>query len=155
MFVATNNLKKKKKFATKVCLPRQNIFVATNTCLSRQKFCRDENAFVATKGMFCRNKHVFVATKVSLSRQNVFVRRNICLDKGFVATNTCLSQHKSCRDKNDTCGSSLQGKGLGFPSVSTGIERTVQCHYVLHKRHFGEDLSCRLSDAGRKSINKL
>ena len=57
--------------------------------------------FVATKDVFCRNKHVFVATKVSSSRHNVcrgknmFVATSIPLPRQktcFVATNTCLSR---------------------------------------------------------------
>ena len=65
-------------------------FVATNKCLSRQAL------FVATKEVFCLDKHVFVATEVSLSRQNF------------------------CCDKNDTCGSSRQYKtrgGMQTPST--------------------------------------
>ena len=60
---------------TKVCLSRQNIFVATNTTifltcfvatkvsLSRQNFCHDKNMFVATK-VLSRQKACFVATKI-------------------------------------------------------------------------------------------
>ena len=81
MFAATERLSRQK-----LCLSRQNIFVATkllscqifvatNTCLSRQMFCRDKHTFVATKDVFCRNKSkfMFVATKV-LSRQACFSR---------------------------------------------------------------------------------
>ena len=49
-------------------------FVATNTCLSRQIFVRTKvffatninctYTFIATKDVFCRDKHVFVATKL-------------------------------------------------------------------------------------------
>ena len=82
-----------KRFAAKkVCLSRQNIFVATkhlsrqayflepkrfvatsilveaklwsHTCLSRQKFGRDKHiTFVETNDVFCRDKHMFVSTK--------------------------------------------------------------------------------------------
>ena len=63
--------------ATKVCRDKLT-FVATNICLSRQ---RDKHAFVATKDVFCCDKHVYVVTKVSLSQQN------ICRDKHtFIAT---------------------------------------------------------------------
>ena len=64
--------------ATKVCLSRRNFcrdktFVATYTCLSRPKrprFCRDNHTFDATKDVFDRDKHVFVATSTKhLSRQ--------------------------------------------------------------------------------------
>ena len=77
------------------------IFVAKNTCLSRQKTrllprqkyaCRDK-PFVATN--ICRNKHNFVATNVWLSRQKYFVATNVsspqtrlCLS--FVATKMIL-----------------------------------------------------------------
>ena len=37
-------------------------FVATNTCLLRQKFCHDKHIFVATKDLFCLDKHMFLAT---------------------------------------------------------------------------------------------
>ena len=46
------------------------MFVATNTCLSLQKYaCRDKsfvatNIFLSRQACFCRDKHVFVATKV-------------------------------------------------------------------------------------------
>ena len=71
---------------------RSIIFVATNTFLSRQNVCPDKHTFVATKDVFCRNKHVFVATKVCLSGQNgcrdklFFIATNICRDESFVAT---------------------------------------------------------------------
>ena len=45
----------------------RHIFVATNTCLSREAdCCRDkiQHTFVATKDVFCRQ--VFVATKIIL-----------------------------------------------------------------------------------------
>ena len=74
------------------------IFVA---CLSRQEYaCRDKK-IVATK-MFC-----FVAKN---TEQTQFCRILSCVLSCFVATNTCtcLSRHKFCRDKNDTCGSSRQ-----------------------------------------------
>ena len=63
------------------------IFVATNTCLSRQNTS-------------------FVPTKVCLSRQNY-----VCRDKSFVAIKIfCRDKHvtKFCRDKNNTCGGCRQ-----------------------------------------------
>ena len=48
--------------------------------------------FVATKDVFCRDKHMFVATKVCLSGQNfcrekaMFAATNICREKSFVTT---------------------------------------------------------------------
>ena len=77
--------------ATKLCYYAEQIFVATNTCLSRQ--------------MFCHDKHTFVARKVSLSRQTYF-----CHNKRRVLsrqTRVCHNKTFSC-DKNDTCGSSRQ-----------------------------------------------
>ena len=54
--------------------------------------------FVATKVLcVCRNKTRF-------SSRQKYASRN----KRFVAPNTCLSQQKFCRDKNDTHGSSRQ-----------------------------------------------
>ena len=47
------------------------IFVATNTCLSRQNICRDKYIFVATN--ICRYKLTFVSTNMCLSRQDTFV----------------------------------------------------------------------------------
>ena len=63
-------------------------FVATKLCLSRQ------NLYVATN--VCRNKHNFVATSILLSRQTRICRdkrrllsrqKCACCDKTFVATN--------------------------------------------------------------------
>ena len=59
--------KKKKMVATKLCLSRQILFcvcrnksfVASSIHLSRQETC-----FVATRDVFCRDKHVFVAPKL-------------------------------------------------------------------------------------------
>ena len=50
-------------------------FVATNTCLLQQNYvCRDTHTytFVATKDVFWRDKHVFVATKL-LSQQKRYL----------------------------------------------------------------------------------
>ena len=83
--------------STKLCLSRQNVFVAIKV-LSPQ-------IFLSQQAYFCRNKRcvlsrqtcvTFVATKF------MFVATNICHSRTFVATNTC------CRDENDTCGSSCQ-----------------------------------------------
>ena len=69
------------------------MFVATNTCLSQQMFCRDKHTFVATKDVFCRDKG-FVATKLCLSRQR------FCLDKNmFVAATVLSRQGHFCPDK--------------------------------------------------------
>ena len=51
-FLATN---------TKV---RLVVVFATNIILSRQKVCCGKHTFVATKDVFRRDKHVFVATKM-------------------------------------------------------------------------------------------
>ena len=52
--------------------------------------------FVATKDVFCREKHVFVETKMSLSRQNY-----VCRDKSeLVATKLCLSRQTFYNVKN-------------------------------------------------------
>ena len=69
-------------------VPTKLIFVAKNSCWSRQTFCCYKHTFVATKGVFCRDKR-FVATSILLSRQKA------C----FVATNVLLLQAYFCRDK--------------------------------------------------------
>ena len=89
--------------ATKVL----STFVATNTCLSQQKYaCRDKIMFVQTnillsrQAYFCGDKHVFVAKNIC--RDITFVTTKIfCRDKhNFVATNIILSrQAYFCRDK--------------------------------------------------------
>ena len=77
------------------------IFVATNTCMSRQNtsfvatelYLSRQNIFVATKHLsrqifvatnICRDNHVFFATSILLSRQKTY----------FVSTNTCLLRQK-------------------------------------------------------------
>ena len=76
--------------STKV-LPRQNIFVATNTFLSRQKFCRDKHTFVAAKDVFCRDKSKLVATFVATKSR--------LLLQIFIATTVLSRQNYVCRDK--------------------------------------------------------
>ena len=61
---ATKPFSRQSYVMTKVLSPQ--IFVLTNTCLPRQKFCRDKRTFVATKDVFCHDKYVFVATKMIL-----------------------------------------------------------------------------------------
>ena len=88
IFVATNLLSRQ----TRIC--RHKSFVATNTCLPPQKFCRDKHVFAATKHVLTK---AFVATKLCLSRQR------FCRDKHtFVATKDVLWH------EHDTCGSSRQ-----------------------------------------------
>ena len=80
MFVMTKHVfcrDKSMLVVTKLLLLQ--VFVATNTCLSRQTFYRDKHTSVATKDVFCRDKHVIVATKLCLSRE-------IFVVTGFVAT---------------------------------------------------------------------
>jgi len=36
---------------------REKYFFTTNTCLSRQNFCRDKHTFDMTKDVFCRDKN--------------------------------------------------------------------------------------------------
>ena len=61
--------------ATNMCLSWQNTsFVVTKVCLSQQNYVY---TFVATKDVFCCDKHVFVAT-------------NICWQNFFVVTKTIL-----------------------------------------------------------------
>ena len=82
------------------------IFIATNTCLSRQTHllsrqkyaCHDKtfvttNIFLSRQINICRDKHNIVATSLLLSRQNT------C----FVATKNMF-----CRDNNYACGNSRQ-----------------------------------------------
>ena len=71
-------------FVTTDMFVTRKSFVATNIILSWHMFCCDKHTFVMAKDVLCCDKHV------------------------FVGTNTCLSQQKVCRDKNDTCGSSCQ-----------------------------------------------
>ena len=64
-------------FSTKLCyimtkVLSPQIFVFTNTCLPRQKFCRDKRTFVATKDVFCHDKYVFVATKMTASANDIY-----------------------------------------------------------------------------------
>ena len=44
------------------------IFVATDICHDKTFVATNKQKFVATKDVFCRDKHMFVATKL-LSRQ--------------------------------------------------------------------------------------
>ena len=82
--------------ATKLYFLRQNVcleFVATNTCLSGQKLFLHRHTFVATKDVFCRDKHVLVATKCDkkVNRDKImFVATNISRDTSFVATKIIL-----------------------------------------------------------------
>ena len=76
VFVTTKHVFRREKnmiVATKIIM-----FVATNTCLSRQTFCLDKHTFVVKKD---------VATNI-LSRQAYFCRekRRVCCDKTFAAT---------------------------------------------------------------------
>ena len=59
------------------------IFVATETCFSRQTcVCRDKT-FAATK-LCCRDKHTFVATKDVCSDKNILsVKKDVCGDKNM------------------------------------------------------------------------
>ena len=98
----------------------KNVFVATDTCLSRQTLvCRDKRCLLSQQKYACHNK-CFVATKVCLSRQM------FCRDKKIVVTKHVFCDDKSillrqkfchgnhtfvvtnfCHNKN-TCGSSHQ-----------------------------------------------
>ena len=81
--------------------------VATKLCLSRQKFYLDKHTFVMTKDVFCcdfffllSHDNLFFTTKLS-SRQAYFCHNKRCI-LSFLS-----QQIHVCRDKNDTCGSSL------------------------------------------------
>ena len=102
VFVATKHdfFRDKSMLAATKVLSRQNydciIFVATNTCLSRQtRVCRDKRMLAATKLLsrqvyFCRDK-----TRL-LSRQT-----RVCRDKhNFVATKLLSRQAYVSRDKH-------------------------------------------------------
>ena len=81
-----------------------------NTSLSRQTFCLDKHTFVATKDLFCRDKHVcalspdktlvttklFVVTNV-LSAQKYFVATI------FFATKLLRRRRLLSRQKTNTC----------------------------------------------------
>ena len=108
-----NALKIMPSFLSLAGAAKSTIFVATNTCSSRQ-----DTSFVVTK--VCLPGQIFVPTKLCLSRQNNFVvtkvlaylqvylqvylqaylrqmffATNVFRDKNFVATNTCgLSRQK-------------------------------------------------------------
>ena len=77
----------------------KHMFVATNTCLSRQSFCHNKHNFVATtvlsqQAYFCRDKHAFFAT------EHVFRdKTRACRDKTFVAA-ILSRQAYFCRDKH-------------------------------------------------------
>ena len=95
-FVATSILLSRQKpcfVATNTCLSRQKLvetkhyYVCRNKYLSRQKFCRYKHTFVATKDVFCGDKHEFVdkhVTNTCLSPQKMML----------VATKVCLSRPK-------------------------------------------------------------
>ena len=84
-------------------------FVTTNTCLSRQNtsYCvccvkhvfvaTKKHSFVATKDVFCRDKHVSVSKKKKKKKKKK--KRFACRDKSFVATNVLSRQAYFCRDK--------------------------------------------------------
>ena len=57
--------------ATNTCLSRQNTsFVATKVRLPRQNFCRDKGRVLSRQTCVCRNKS-FAATEMCLSRQKI------------------------------------------------------------------------------------
>ena len=86
------------------------IFVATNTCLSRQNICRDKYIFVATN--ICRYKLTFVSTNMCLSRQDTFVATKTILvsahandtEKGILT----LPRGRIKRNREDTVGNKHQ-----------------------------------------------
>ena len=71
-------------FGTNTCLSRQNTsFVATKVRLFATKLLTsDLHNFVATKDLFCCEKHVFVLS----------LPHSVCCDNYFVATNIILSR---------------------------------------------------------------
>ena len=79
------------------------IFVATNTCLSRQNvFCRDRNIFVATN--ICRSKQ-FCRAKIFLSRPAYFCIFFLLPPTiTNVSPNLILSRQKFCRAKTFLSG---------------------------------------------------
>ena len=90
--------KEKKRIKTHFCSDKT--FNATNIILLRQNvchvFCDDEIMLVATKLIFCRDKHNFAATNV-LSRQEYFFATKVVFCRGkhvFVATKVSLSRQK-------------------------------------------------------------
>ena len=96
-----NMLAATKRLSRQNYVCRNKIFVATNTCLSRQKFCRDKIMFVLRKVLsrqeyVCRDKRFF-------ARSILLWRQKTC----FVATNACLSQNLLSRQTH-SCGSSRQ-----------------------------------------------
>ena len=65
-------------------LCRDKGFVATDTCLSQQRVCRDKARLLSRQKYACREKTLFVATSILLSQQKTC----FCCDKIiFVATN--------------------------------------------------------------------
>ena len=81
---------------TKLCLLRQNIFVATY-------ICRDKQSSVATRILLSWQNMSFVATKVSLSRQKFCRDKIICYDKCLSQQIVGLGKHTFVTTKNVFC----------------------------------------------------
>ena len=77
----------------------RHIFVATNMCLSQQRFCLDKHTFVTTKDVFCCDKQLLVVTKVCLLQQ-ISVMTKLSWQKYFVVTNIIFSWQNFCHNKH-------------------------------------------------------
>ena len=78
--------------ATSILFCRDQSFVATNICLSRQS-----TFSVATKSLnFCHDK-IVCRDKI------MFVATNICSEKRFIATNLIFSRQKLSSRQGDFC----------------------------------------------------
>ena len=108
---------------TKVLL--RQIFVATNTILSRQNLCRNKHVFVATKHIFCHDKNTIVAINV-LSRQT-----RVCRDKSFVATIILLSRQKTCFVMTNTFVASAKCGLLCLVVNCTDSIKVILCRSML------------------------
>ena len=105
--------------------------------LSRQEFCCDKHVFVATKDVFCRDKHmrdayfcrhkhVCVATKHVFYRdKSMLVTKLLSRQKYFVATNIILSpqnlsrQAYFCRDERRVLSRHTRVCGFSHNFVAT------------------------------------
>ena len=123
------------------------IFVATNTCLSRQICVFPwQNTCLSLQNYVCRDKYFsgqrFCRDKNILSRQKIFWRQNFCHGK-----HTCFSRQKFCRDKN-TCGQWYKTEFLWHLRAPSPLFHPF-CLYLLIIRH-------DLEEAGKQDpLNRL
>ena len=135
MFVATKHVfcREKSLHAATKLLSRHNYIYHDKIFLPRQIISR-EHVFVATSILWSRQKACFAATNTCLSPQNCVCRdkyllqQKVCRDKIFLSRkNTCFVLINTCRDKNDTDGSS-RNETL-WPIIMFTFTLCVHCGY--------------------------